>query len=134
MAAVMNNFVGDGNGYIGNLDLKPERAVTVSATFDLHAADRRWELQFTPYSTRIADYIDAVQWNPDTTAPRTTPVRNAFTVLKYQNQSARMYGVDVSGKLRLGETGIGTFGLAGTLAWSDGENTRTGDGLSLIHI
>lgn len=129
MAAVMNNFVGDGNGYIGNLDLRPERAVTVSATFDLHAADRRWELQFTPYSTRIADYIDAVQWNPDTNAPRTTPVRNAFTVLKYQNQSARMYGVDVSGKVRLGETGIGTFGLAGTLAWSDGENTRTGDGL-----
>ena len=44
------------------------------------------------------------------------PVRNAFTVLKYANQSARLYGVDVSGKVRLAETGFGTFGLpAGVL-------------------
>lgn len=28
MAMVMNNFVGDGNGYIGNPDLKPEEAHT----------------------------------------------------------------------------------------------------------
>jgi iron complex outermembrane receptor protein len=42
MAAVMNNFVGDGNGYIGNVDLKPEKAHTLSATFDWHAADRNW--------------------------------------------------------------------------------------------
>lgn len=129
MAAVMNNFVGDGNGYIGNLALRPERAVTVSTTFDLHAPDRRWELQFTPYRTQIADYIDAVQWDAATNAPRAMPVRNAFTVLKYANQNARLYGVDVSGKVRLAETGFGTFGLEGTLAWSDGENTRTGDGL-----
>jgi hypothetical protein len=40
MAAVMNNTVGDGNGYIGNLDLKPEVAHTIAATFDWHAADR----------------------------------------------------------------------------------------------
>ena len=46
----MNNFVGDGNGYVGNLALAPERAVTASVTFDLHAADRRWELQATPYA------------------------------------------------------------------------------------
>ena len=26
MATLMNNFVGDGNGYIGNVDLKPEVA------------------------------------------------------------------------------------------------------------
>ena len=65
----------------------------------------------------------------NTNAPRAVPVRNAFTVLKYANQSARLYGVDVSGKVRLAETGFGTFGLEGTLAWSDGENTRTGDGL-----
>ena len=129
MAAVMNNFVGDGNGYVGNLDLAPERAVTVSATFDLHAPDRRWELQFTPYRTQIADYIDAVQWDAAADAPRATPVRNAFTVLKYQNQRARLYGVDVAGKLRLVDTGVGAFGLEGTLAWSQGENTRTGDGL-----
>ncbi len=43
MAAVMNNLVGEGNGYFGNINLKPEQAHTISATLDLHAADRRWE-------------------------------------------------------------------------------------------
>jgi hypothetical protein len=28
MMTVMNNFVGDGNGYVGNIDLKPEKAYT----------------------------------------------------------------------------------------------------------
>ncbi len=129
MAAVMNNFVGDGNGYVGNLALAPERAVTASVTFDLHAADRRWELQATPYLTSIADYIDAIQWDPDTNAARATPVRNAFTVLKYVNQDARLHGLDLSGKARLAETGFGTFALRGTLSWVHGENRTTGDGL-----
>ncbi len=129
MAAVMNNFVGDGNGYIGNPDLRPERAATVSLTLDRHAADRSWELQITPYYTRIADYIDAVQWDPATNAPRTVPVRDAFTTLRYANQSARLFGVDLSGKVTFGETRFGTFGVEGDLAWSTGKNTRTGDNL-----
>lgn len=129
MAALMNNFVGDGNGYVGNLALRPERAVTTSVTFDWHAADRRWELQMTPYYTRVADYIDAVQWDAATNAPRAVPVVNAFTVLKYANQSARIFGLDVSGKMRLAETRFGVFGLEGKLGYVDGENTRTGDGL-----
>ena len=49
MAALMNNFVGDGNGYVGNLALKPEKANTLSATFDWHAADKSWGLVATPY-------------------------------------------------------------------------------------
>ena len=32
MAALMNNFVGDGNGYVGNIDLKPERPTPASFT------------------------------------------------------------------------------------------------------
>ena len=61
MAAVMNNFVGDGNGYIGNIDLEPEKAHTLSATFDWHAADRNWWLKATPYYTEVTDYIDAIR-------------------------------------------------------------------------
>ena len=34
----MVNLAGDGNGYVGNLDLKPETAHTLSATFDWHDA------------------------------------------------------------------------------------------------
>jgi iron complex outermembrane receptor protein len=41
MAMTMTNWFGDGNGYVGNIDLKPEVAHTLSATADWHAADRR---------------------------------------------------------------------------------------------
>jgi iron complex outermembrane recepter protein len=61
MAAVMNNFAGDGNGYIGNLDLEPEKAHTLSATLDWHAADRAWGFKATPYFTQVQDYIDVVR-------------------------------------------------------------------------
>jgi iron complex outermembrane receptor protein len=61
MMAIMNNFVGDGNGYVGDVKLDPETAHTVSATFDWHAADRAWEFKATPYYSRVTDYIDAVQ-------------------------------------------------------------------------
>lgn len=129
MAALMNNFVGDGNAYVGNLNLRPERAVTLSATFDWHAPDRRWEVVFTPYYTRITDYIGAVQWDAATNAPSAAQARNRFVLLKYANQNARLEGFDLSGKLRLGETGVGTFGVEGDVSWANGENADTGDGL-----
>ena len=130
MAAVMNNFVGDGNGYIGNIDLKPEQAHTVSVTFDLHAADRRWELRATPYYTRVTDYIDAIRCTVGascTPANRTTA--NQFVVLQYANQSAELYGLDISGRMPLASTGFGDFGLVGVLTYTHGENRDTGDGL-----
>ncbi len=129
MAALMNNFVGDGNGYVGNLDLKAEKANTLSATFDWHAADRGWEFKATPYYTRVSDYIDAVQWNATTNAPATTPVVNGFSVLKYMNQSARLYGIDLSGKMPLAKTGAGEFGLKGLVNYTNGRNLDTNDGL-----
>lgn len=129
MAAIMNNFVGDGNGYIGNLALRPERATTASVTFDLHDPAGAWQLRATPYVTRVSDYIDAIQWDVASNAPRSVPVVGAFTVLKYVNQQARLYGLDLEAKRRLGDTAWGRFGLEGTLAWLHAENTATGDGL-----
>jgi iron complex outermembrane receptor protein len=129
MAAVMNNTVGDGNGYIGNLDLKPEAANTASATFDWHAPDRAWEVKFTPYYTRVDDYIDAIQWNAATNAPATVTATNQFVVLKYMNQSARLQGFDLSGQAALARTDLGEFGLKGVLAYVDGKNRTTGDEL-----
>ncbi len=129
MAALMNNFVGDGNGYIGNPDLLPEKAVTVSATLDWHAADGRWAMQVTPWLTRVTDYIDAVQWDATTNAPRTLQVVGNFSVLRYVNTSARLHGVDLSARLRLGEGHFGRFETAAVLNYLRGENTRSGDGL-----
>lgn len=129
MMAVMNNFVGDGNGYIGDVNLKPEKANTLSATFDWHADDNHWGIKATPYYTQVQDYIDAVQWNATTNAPATTVVTNKFGVLKYVNQSARLAGIDLSGHMPLAKTSLGDFGLKGLLNYTRGTNETTGDDL-----
>ena len=120
MAAIMNNTVGDGNGYLGNVNLNSEKAYTVSTTLDWHAANREWELKATPYYTHVTDYIDAVQL---------TPTTNAFTTLRYTNQSARLYGLDVSGHMLLAQTGAGLFAFKGLLNYTNGQNRDTGDDL-----
>ena len=130
MMAIMNNFVGDGNGYIGNPDLKPETAYTASATFDLHAVDRSWEFKATPYFTYVDDYIDAIRCTSGSacTASNSTTT-SKYVVLKYVNQSARLYGLDLSGHMPLASTGLGEFGLNGLLGYTRGENRDTGGNL-----
>jgi len=129
MAAVMNNFVGDGNGYIGNLNLKPEQANTLSATFDWHGADKTWGLTATPFYTQVNDYIDAVQWNAATNTAVVVPVANQFNVLKYVNQSAKLVGLNLSGHLPLAKTAAGDLGFKGLLNYTRGTNETTGDKL-----
>lgn len=121
MAATMNNFVGDGNGYVGNVNLEPEKAYTVSASFDWHATDGRWALRVSPYYTRVNDYIDAI--------PNGALVANQFNVLRFENQSARLYGVDISGHLPLANNALGEWGLRGVMNYTNGKNRDTGDGL-----
>ncbi|MFZ3023814.1 TonB-dependent receptor [Pseudomonas sp.] len=123
MAATMNNFAGDGNGYVGNVNLKPEVAHTASTTFDWHSSDRSKELKVTPFYTRVNDYIDAVS------LPGQTIVADKFNVLQYANQSARLYGVDVSGKLPLASNDLGNWGVNGLLNYSNGKNRDTDDEL-----
>lgn len=123
MAALMNNYVGDGNGYVGDINLAPEKAHTVSTTFDWHAPDRRWELKASPFFTRVTDYIDAVRLDPANANGA------AFDVLRYTNQSARLYGIDLSGRMPLAETSLGELGLRGLLNYTNGKNRDTGDDL-----
>lgn len=130
MGAIMNNFVGDGNGYIGNIDLDPEVANTVSATFDLHSTDRQWEIKATPFYSRVDDYIDAVRCTKGAScSPMNQTVNDKFVVLKYENQEAELYGVDLSGKMPLASTFAGDFALEGLLNYTHGENLDTDDGL-----
>ena len=131
MAAFMNNFVGDGNGYVGNIDLDPEVAGTISISGDWHDPDReQWGVKVTPYYSYVWNYIDAVQWDSATNAPRTVPVVDNFTVLKYFNQSAHLYGVDLSAHYLLARnTGFGEFDLSGLASYTRGENQDTGNNL-----
>jgi iron complex outermembrane receptor protein len=128
MAAAMINTVGDGNGYVGDINLKPEKAHALSATFDWHAADRSSEFKATPFYTRVTDYIDAVAVGV-TAANTNAFTSNTFNVLRYANQSARLYGIDLSGKLPLAKTGFGDLGLKGLLNYTNGKNLDTGDEL-----
>ena len=125
MAAVMNNFVGDGNGYVGDIDLKPEVAHTISLAADWHdAGSKTWNLRIAPYYTHVRDYIDA------RCLPGTICTDNKFNVLQYVNQSARLYGVDISGKALLARTkSYGDFSLGGVLNYVRGENRDTNDDL-----
>ena len=74
MAMSMNGWFGDGNGYVGNPDLKPETANTLSYTAGWHDSARKdWELKITPYYTYVEDYIDVNRCAvPATTTPPTT--------------------------------------------------------------
>jgi iron complex outermembrane receptor protein len=121
MAAIMNNTVGDGNGYVGDVGLKAETAYKLSTTFDWHAADRAWELIATPYFTRVEDYIDAV--------PVGSLVPEQFNVLRYANQRARLYGIDVSGKMPLGHNALGAWELIGVASYINGQNRDSNDDL-----
>ena len=132
MEMLMINWFGDGNGYIGDMDLKPEKAHTLSATFDWHAADRSWEFKATPYYSRVTDYIDAVRCPTSlggSCSPGNLTATNSFVYLQMANQSARIYGLDLSGRMPLGRTSLGEFGLKGLLSYTNGRNRDTGDDL-----
>ena len=141
MAMNMINMVGDGNGYVGNVDLKPEVAHTISATADWHDAERKeWGLKVTPYYTYVEDYINARRCASGDTlmsgskcATNQTGA-NHFVFLKYANQDARLYGLDVSGYFPLAKTaGFGTFTASGMLNYVRGK-TASGKDDDLYNI
>lgn len=125
MAAVMNNFVGDGNGYIGDINLKPEVAHTVTATAKWHdAAQKRWNLEVTPYYSYVKDYIDAQ------CAANWTCKPEQFNVLQYVNQDARIYGLDVAGRMVLiPASSYGSFTVTGMMSYTHGRNATTDEPL-----
>ena len=123
MAAIMNNVAGDGNGYVGDVDLKPEAAHIVSTSFDWHSVDRRHELKVTPFYTHVENYIDAVA------LPGSNFLTDKYNVLQYANQSARIYGVEVSGRMPLAQNELGQWGAEALVNYSNGENRDTHDEL-----
>ena len=131
MAALMNNFVGDGNGYVGNVDLRPEVAHSVSVTGNWQGADaQQWGLTATGYATYVQDYIDARRCDFNQCSAANVAATTGFVLLQYANQSARLYGIDLSAHLRLGKTAaFGSVTGTGLLNYVRGENRTTGDHL-----
>lgn len=131
MASLMNNFVGDGNGYLGNVGLKPEIAHTLSAGAQWQTPDTASSyLRFDAYLTTIADYIDVVRCASASCGGSANLDRSqGFVNLRYANHHARLYGLDISGQRELADTSYGTFALHGLFNYVRGRNTYTSDDL-----
>jgi len=123
MVMNMNNWVGDGNGYVGNLNLKPETAHTVSLSGEWHDAQHeKWNLRVSPYYSYVDNYIDAVAFGPART--------DGFTNLSLENQTASLYGADISSNILLGSlSNLGNFRAMGVVNYVRGKNKDTGDDL-----
>ncbi|MFZ5746547.1 MAG: TonB-dependent receptor plug domain-containing protein [Pseudomonadota bacterium] len=121
MSSRMIGWFGDGNGYVGNLALAPERADTLSAAVSFTGAgERSWSLRVAPYFTHVADYIDAAKL-ADFTDMMGRPT--GFSQLQFVNGEARFYGVDVSGALPLWQNArAGSATLSFAASWLEGDN------------
>jgi iron complex outermembrane recepter protein len=136
MAMEMINFAGDGNYYLGNLDLNAEVAHTFSVIANWHAATiERRGISIAPYYTNVQDYIDARRC-PSTVCGSSAAVKasetaaRGFVYLQFVNQSSRLYGIDISGHSLLAQlNGYGSFTATGAFSAVRGKNRTTGDNL-----
>jgi len=128
MASGMINWFGDGNYYVGNVDLKPEIAHTMSATAGWHDSARKdWEVKVIPYFSYVEDYIGVDELMSVTYGAST------FSQLMFANHDARIFGVDVAGGVGIWESAsVGSVRLKGIIGYVHGETVNTGK--SLYHM
>lgn len=132
MATLMNNFVGDGNGYIGNVNLNPEIAHTLSTSGDWHDAEQEiWNIKGTAYYTYVQDYIDARRCDfGQCGGIQNLTSTQGFVNLQYINQNAELWGFDGSvRKILFSADGLGQFSSTGLLNYVRGHNLSSGDNL-----
>lgn len=121
MSSSMIGWFGDGNGYVGNLDLDPEVADTVSATLQVDGASRPWTVRVTPYYTRVHDYIDV---------QKLADLSNGFSQLQFINTDAELFGMDAKAAVQLLNSPMfGRTELQATASWTRGRTRDDGDSL-----
>ncbi|MFG1477426.1 TonB-dependent receptor [Xanthobacter sp. V4C-4] len=136
MAMSMIGWFGDGNGYVGNLDLEPEAAHTLSFTANWHdAAQKVWQLRVSPYYSYVTDYIDVDRCTLAgclASLPSNPYITNSFVYLQFANHDAWLYGVNIDGKLALWDSdAFGQGAFRGNLNFVQGQRT---DGVNLYHM
>jgi iron complex outermembrane receptor protein len=140
MDMAMIGWFGDGNGYVGNLDLKNAHTVSFTAAFH-EPQNNLWEFNATPYFTYVNNFIDVdrclrtVPANLANTNPCTADNLTAtdqFVYLQFANHDARLWGVDVSGRARLyKDKTVGEFATHTTMSYVRGQRM---DGGNLYHM
>ncbi|MGD9539334.1 TonB-dependent receptor [Methylocystis sp.] len=125
----MFNWFGDGNGYTGNLNLKPEVAHNVAITGawrDMSGANN-WEARISPFYTYVENYIDGARTGGTF---NNFPVGNAyiFQIMQFRNFKAELYGVDGSGRVKLHESPeYGRLQAVGVVSFVYGRNLDIGN-------
>jgi iron complex outermembrane receptor protein len=135
MMMTMIGSAGDGNAYTGNIALKPETANNLSLTAAFHDPTKNaWEFKASPYFSYVENFIDVDRCIPGTTCPSVTAAattaaaNKGFYFLKYANHNARLYGVDVSGRLDLyKDDTVGQFSSHTNMSYVRGERVNSGN-------
>nr|WP_315251076.1 TonB-dependent receptor [uncultured Duganella sp.] len=127
MAMTMTNWFGDGNGYVGDIDLKPETAYTLAFTAHWHGGEgsQAWFAKLNPYFNRVRDYIDVDLLG------RFNPYMNMNangSLLRFANHDARLYGANLSWSVPL----AAQLKFTGNAAYTRGK--RSDGGGDLYHI
>jgi iron complex outermembrane recepter protein len=111
-------WFGDGNGYTGNPNLKPETADTASVSGDWHGRDATtWQVRTTAYFTVVQNYIGVL--------PLCAPACSGMPAsqLLFANQRARLYGADVNARYTLSDRAVsGAFRITGVAGYAHGED------------
>lgn len=111
---------------LANPDLKPETSDSIELGIRQNFQSFNWEL--AGYYNDYNDFINATSW---------TESHNGSTYMYTKNENidnARIYGVEFSGALQLGDImplPKGTF-LRVSGAWSEGEDKDTGDAIDSV--
>ncbi|PKB20161.1 TonB-dependent receptor [Janthinobacterium sp. 64] len=126
MAMTMTNWFGDGNGYVGNIDLKPETAYTAAFTADWHGGgEEGWFLRVNPYYSKVDNYIDV-----DVLASFHPYMKMGANgnLLRFANHDAKLYGANVAWQLPLASSARwGSFMATGNAAYTRGKRSDGGD-------
>ncbi len=127
MSSEMIGWFGDGNGYVGNLNLKPETAHTISLTGQWSDPTKQlWTVKATPYYSYVENYIDVDM--PATINGHA----NTGMALQFANHDAQLAGFDLSGRaLVLPGSAIGDVSISGVAGYNYG---RRLDGYYLYHM
>lgn len=122
MAMKMIGWFGDGNGYVGNPNLTPEIANTVSTTLHWHdKTNQLWSVQIQPYYTYTHHYINVM--------PLRT-LANGRRTLAFANHNAQSYGINSNAFIQLwNTTNYGKAVLHTHLNWVRGQDLITHTGL-----
>ncbi|MDP5029173.1 TonB-dependent siderophore receptor [Paraglaciecola sp.] len=130
MATTMIGWFGDGNGYVGRIDLQPETAHTASVRFAKSAQNDEWKFSAKLWYTNVSDYVDVELIGSFNNGASELTKRN---ILQFSNVDATLYGARFEGGYQLvNNASMGRIGLNATLTTTDGERDGSNEPLYQI--